>query len=280
MASTQRVVVITGAGSGLGRALALEYAGAGWAVVAADLAPETAEATAEAVRQAGQPATAIACDVRDEAQVQAVASATVTEYGGFDCWINNAGIAAAGTVERMPIDQWQRLLDIDLIGVVRGCRAAIPHLKARGGGHIINVASFAGIANPPAMAAYNVAKAGVIALSETLRVELLANRIGVAVACPSFFRTNLLATSRKLAGEDEKAAAPQMEKISARLMDASSFTAEDVARAIHSAMQRGRFLVLMKPDRPRWLIKRASPELFFRLVAKTTAAFVKPPRDG
>lgn len=276
--SDSSTVVITGAGSGLGRALALRYAREGWAVAVLDLSVDTAEATAQAVREAGGRAMAAAADVRDEDSLAAAAERAAAELGPIGAWVNNAGIASAGTVEDAPIAQWQGVLDINLLGVVRGARVAIPHLRAAGGGHIANVASFAGIANPPAMASYNVAKAGVISLSETLRAELADDGIHVLVACPSFFQTNLVQSSRSVAGDSDMTdAAPQMSVITQRLMERSAFTAEDVADAILGAADAGRFLVIMPPDRTRWLAKRASPELFFRMVLKSTRSFLRKP---
>lgn len=277
MASAQRrSVAITGAGSGLGRALALEYARRGWAVAVLDLDADGAETTAQAVRESGVEALALSADVRDEASLAAAADRAADALGGIHAWVNNAGVAASGTVEQTPMAQWQHVLDIDLLGVVRGARIAIPHLKRTGGGHIANVASFAGIACPPALAAYNVAKAGVIALSETLRAELADDGVHVVVACPSFFRTNLIESSRAMAGDDVPDAAPHMQTVTQKLMDRSDFTAEDVARAMFDAAERGRFLVVMPADRGRWLTKRFAPEFFFRMVRKATRPFLQP----
>lgn len=274
--SNQKAVVITGAGSGLGRALALHYARRGWSVAALDIDRAAAEATAQAVMAEGGDALAEAVDVRDAQAMESAAGAAAERFGQINAWVNNAGIAASGTVDEAPMPQWQAVLDIDLLGVVRGARAAIPWLRRAGGGHIANVASFAGIANPPGMASYNVAKAGVIALSETLRAELAEDDIHVLVACPSFFQTNLLATSRSVAGEDAPEKPLPMEKITEKLMARSSFTADDVAAAMYRAAERGQFLVIMRPDLPRWALKRASPELFFRMVRRATRAFIQP----
>lgn len=274
--SKQKAVVVTGAGSGLGRALALHYARQGWSVAALDIDRAAAEATAQAVMAEGGDAIAEAVDVRDAQAVEAAAAAAAERFGRLDAWVNNAGIASSGTVADAPMSQWQAVLDIDLLGVVRGARASIPWLREAGGGHITNVASFAGIANPPGMASYNVAKAGVIALSETLRAELADDNIHVVVACPSFFKTNLLATSRSVAGEAAPDKPQAMEKITEKLMARSSFTAEDVAAAMYRAAERGQFLVVMRPDLPRWALKRASPELFFKMVRRATHAFIQP----
>ena len=114
-------------------------------------------------------ALALPCDVTSEESVAAAAKRLQQDWGGVDVLVNNAGVATAGTVLDSPLEQWRWVLDINLLGCVRGARAVIPMLTAQRSGHIVNIASFAGIANPPAMASYNAAKAAVISLSETLR---------------------------------------------------------------------------------------------------------------
>lgn len=269
-------VFITGAGSGLGKALALRYAREGWRVAATDVKLESVEQTLQEVQAAGGSGFAMACDVTSGESFAAAAARLRSEWGGVDVAINNAGVATKGTVEESPLEQWQWVLNINLLGCVRGARAVIPLMKAQGGGHIVNVASFAGIANPPAMASYNASKAAVISLSETLRHELEPDGIGVSVACPTFFKTNLIASSRSSPGGKDDNAAPQMEKIVQRLMEKSSFTAETVADLIFAAVRERRFLVLAQADdRRQVLMKRLSPEMYHRMVQKSTAKFMQ-----
>jgi len=266
-------IFITGAGSGLGKALALRFAREGWRVAATDLKLDTVEQTLKEVVEAGGSGLAMACDVTSEDSFATVAARLKSEWGGVDVLVNNAGVATKGTVEEASIEQWQWVLNINLLGCVRGSRAVIPLMKAQRSGHIVNIASFAGIANPPAMASYNAAKAAVISLSETLRHEVEDDGIGVSVACPTFFKTNLIASSRD-AGHDDSAA-PQMEKIVQRLMEKSSFTADTVAGLIFDAVREKRFLVLAQADdRRQVLIKRLSPEMYHRMVQKATAKFM------
>jgi NAD(P)-dependent dehydrogenase (short-subunit alcohol dehydrogenase family) len=275
MNSTPQRIFITGAGSGLGRALALRYAAAGWRIAVTDRDLASAEQTLAQVQAAGGSGFAMACEVTSEESFAAVAARLESEWGGVDVLVNNAGVATKGTVAEAPLEQWQWVLNINLLGCVRGARAVIPLLKRQRSGHIVNIASFAGIANPPAMASYNVAKAGVISLSETLRHELEPDGIGVSVACPTFFKTNLIATSRDAPGAD-KDAAPQMDKIVQRLMEKSSFTADTVAGLIFDSVRERRFLVLASADDKRQvLIKRLSPEMYFRMVQKSTAKFMQ-----
>lgn len=271
-----RRALITGAGSGLGRALALQAAAAGWRVACTDMRVETAEATAAQIVAAGGTALALAHNITDDVQWAQVVEQVRQAWGGIDLLINNAGVATAGTVAESPLEQWQWVLDINLLGCVRGARAMMPLLSAQQGGHIVNIASFAGIANPPAMASYNVSKAAVISLSETLRFELAPLAVGISVACPSFFKTALMETSEASAPGSGHNSAPQVQKIVGRLMQKATVTADDVAADILAAVDSNRFLVITHPDaRQRYHLKRVAPELYFRMARKATAKFLE-----
>ncbi len=271
----ERRALVTGGASGLGRAVARRLAGDGWRVAIADIDPAAAE---EARAELGEPALSLCLDVRSEDDWAAVVARLDQAWGGVDLLVNSAGVASSGTVEQTPIAQWQWVLDINLMGTVKGCRAVIPGMKARGVGHLANVASFAGIANPPSMASYNAAKAAVISLSETLRQELHADGIGVSVACPAFIKTPLMESSRRLAptGSRGMAQDSRMEAIVRHLMETSGVTAADFADDLYDAIRSGRFLVIVHRD-ARWraLVKRLAPEFFFREVRRTTAKFLK-----
>ncbi len=230
-AAAARRVLITGAGSGLGRACALAFAARGARVAVTDMRVDAALETAELLKATGGTSLSHVLDVTSEESFATAVASVNAAWGGIDVLINNAGVATAGTVEEAPIKQWEWVLNINLLGCVRGSRAVIPTMKAQDGGHIVNVASFAGIANPPAMASYNAAKAAVISLSETLRFELHPT-IGVSVACPSFFKTDLVNTSRVQLAQGEQPPAPQMMKIVERMMEKASVTSEDVAKEI------------------------------------------------
>ncbi len=280
MSSTERVlrdqrVLVTGAGSGLGRALALKFASDGWRVACSDLRAETAHGTASAITAAGGTALALSHDVTNDTSWEQVIAQIQQAWNGLDVLVNNAGVATAGTVAESPLQQWQWVLDINLLGCVRGVRAVVPLLTAQQGGHVVNVASFAGIANPPAMASYNVSKAAVISLSETLRFELEPLGVGVSVACPSFFKTALMETSEANAPGGTHSSAPQVQKIVGRLMQKATVTAEDVAADIVDAVNRNRFLVITHPDaRQRYHLKRVAPEFYFRMARKMTSKFL------
>ncbi|HEX4870583.1 MAG TPA: SDR family NAD(P)-dependent oxidoreductase, partial [Moraxellaceae bacterium] len=166
-------VLITGAASGLGRALALAWARRGARLVIADLNAERGAESVALCRAAGAAdAVFRLLDVRREADFAAAAEWLEREWAGVDVVVNNAGVAGGGRFEGIDEADWQWMLDINLMGVVRGCRAFTPLFKRQDGGQFVNIASMAGLLNPPSMSNYHVAKAGVIALSETLAVEL------------------------------------------------------------------------------------------------------------
>lgn len=268
-------ILITGAASGLGRALALRFARAGWKVAATDRDEAGARNTLGELQALGATGLAARLDVTSEDSFAAAMAQVEQAWGGLDVLVNNAGVGSSGTVADAPLAQWQWVLDINLLGCVRGSRAVIPLLAKQRGGHIVNVASFAGIGNPPGMASYNVAKAGVISLSESLRFELDSDGIGVTVVCPEFFKTNLLQTSKAAAPAGTTVSSGAAEKITARLMDKSSFTADDLAADIYNAVMDNTFLVIApKQARQRYHLKRIAPEWYFRKAREATAKFL------
>lgn len=272
-AAAQRVV-ITGAGSGLGRAIALAFAAQSARIAVTDRDLDGAADTLKAVEAAGGSGFVQSLDVTREADFAVLAERLALDWGGLDVLVNNAGVATAGTVAESDLAQWQWVLDINLLGCVRGVRALAPLMTAQQSGHIVNVASFAGIANPPALASYNAAKAAVISLSETLRFEMTPHGVGVTVACPSFFKTRLLETSRQHAGDDVPAV--PMEGIVGRLMAKASVTADDVARDIVEAVGHHTFMVISHSDARRlYHLKRLSPSLYFKMARKATAGFLR-----
>lgn len=196
-------------------------------------------------------------DVTDEDSLVAAREWLEAEWDGLDVLVNNAGVAAAGRIERISREDWDWILDINLMGVVRGCRVFVPVFKRQGYGHIVNIASMAGLLNVPVMSSYNVTKAGVVALSETLRFELEPWSIHTTVVCPSFFRTNL--------HEGLRTPEPGMVETVDRLLEGSPISADDIATMIRDAVARKRFMVLPhRQGRKAWFFKRHLPWLFNR----------------
>lgn len=263
---TESTVLITGAGSGLGRALARRYAAAGFAVCAADIREDRARETVAAL--GGDPHWANACDIGSDASMEALRDAVHARWPRLDVLVNNAGVASGGSLLDAPMEEWQWMLNLNLLGVVRGCRLFAPGMAAAGGGAIVNVASFAGLAGAPGLMTYSVAKAGVVALSESLRAELHDKGVQVSVVCPSFFRTNLTENFR---------GHPKMLGVANQLMDHARESADDIAAAVFAQAQAGRFLVLpTRAEAWRWRLKRFLPGTYFRILLKVAGPRVGP----
>ena len=188
-----QVAVITGAGSGIGRASALAFAEEGARVLVADLNAASAAETVEQVRAAGAEAEPSTVDVTNAGQVEAMVQRAVDRFGRIDVLFNNAGLPQAFTPFEDSTDAlYDRIMDVNVRGVFYGCRAAIPRMKAQGGGVILNTASTAGIRPRPGLAVYNASKAAVICLTKTLAVELAPHRIRVVSICPVATDTPML----------------------------------------------------------------------------------------
>ncbi|HEY4122117.1 MAG TPA: SDR family NAD(P)-dependent oxidoreductase [Byssovorax sp.] len=253
--------VVTGAGSGIGRAFALQFARRRGAVLCSDIDLVKAEETAHLVEAAGATrAAAVRCDVARAEQVAELAEQADARIGGTDVIVNNAGVGVAGAVGDVPLDDWRWLMDINLWGVIYGCHVFVPRLKRQAQGHVINVASAAGIVSGPRMGPYNVAKAGVISLSETLSGELASSGVGVTVLCPTFIKTNILNASR---GDD-----PGGKKVAQHLMDTAKLDADDVARITLEHADRDALYCLPQADAKLvWRLKRLDPTAFYKRLA-------------
>jgi NAD(P)-dependent dehydrogenase (short-subunit alcohol dehydrogenase family) len=259
-------ILITGGGSGFGRALAEIYAGRGDRVLVTDLAP-TAVVAKASVAGHGEVAY-LQLDVRDDEAWRAARDWVVERWGGLDMLINNAGVATGGRIDVLPMAEWQRLVDIDLLGVVRGCQTFTPLFKQQRSGRIVNVASLAGLVHAPHMSAYNAVKAGVVALSETLLFELSPYSIGVSVVCPSFFRTNLhksvpttdpaLAKTAKTLIAKSPRSANTVAKRTVRALDKERFMVRPHAEAVVVATAKHLATPLYHPTM-KWLARRLDP---------------------
>lgn len=186
------VAIVTGGASGIGRALAEELARRGAEVVVADLQAELAAEVAAAIRSAGGRASAETLDVTDADAFQALVQASHLRAGRLDYLFNNAGIAVGGEVHEHTLEDWRRVIDVDLMGVVYGVNAAYPLMIEQGFGHIVNTASIAGLAPTPMAGAYTTAKHGVVGLSLAMELEALAFGVRVSVLCPGVIRTPIL----------------------------------------------------------------------------------------
>lgn len=250
-------VVITGAGSGLGRAMALALARKGCRIGIADINPEGAAETLDMVGREGGSGEAFRIDVSKPDEVEVMADYFFREWGGVDLLINNAGVASVGFVGDIKLEDWQWLFGISFWGMIYGCHSFIPRMKAQGGGHILNVSSAAGLFCLMEMAPYNTAKAAIIALSETLKWELSPDKIGVTVLCPTFFDTHLL---------DNMRYTDKFECDFARsTFEHARMTADEVAAKAVRAVEKGKlYCIPQGTGKLFWGVKRISPSLFSR----------------
>ncbi len=266
----QKRLFITGGASGLGRALALRYARDGWRVCIADLNDERGEATRlELVAAGAGEALYRHADVTREQDLQAIADELAQRWNGIDVLVNNAGVAQAGAIEDVTLSDWQWIIDINLLGVVRGCKIFTPMFKRQGSGHIVNIASMAGLLDVPRMASYNVTKAAVVALSGTLEQELMADGIRVSVVCPSFFQTNLEETMR--------ATDPGLKKMMGKLLASGKLSADDIAERIFRGVAKQDMHILPHAAGERlWLSKRYLPHSLYSRMFQRSMVRMKP----
>ncbi|WP_369029086.1 SDR family oxidoreductase [Streptomyces adonidis] len=243
-----QLVLVTGAGSGIGRATAFAFAEAGARVVAVDRDAEGAARTAELARLIGAPeAWAEVVDVTDEQAMEKLAEKVATEYGVVDVLVNNAGIGLSGSFFDTTPEDWRKVLDVNLWGVIHGCRLFGKQMAERGqGGHIVNIASAAAYQPSKALPAYSTSKAAVLMLSECLRAELAGQGIGVSAICPGFVNTNITTTARFTGVDAEEQARRQ--KRTARLYGLRNYPPEKVASAILRAVVRNEAVAPVTPE--------------------------------
>ncbi len=243
-----QLVLVTGAASGIGRATAFAFAEAGARVVAVDRDGEGAARTADMARLVGAPEAWAECvDVSDEQAMEKLAAKVAAEYGIVDVLVNNAGIGLSGAFLDTTAEDWKKVLDVNLWGVIHGCRVFGKQMADRGqGGHIVNTASAAAYLPSRTLPAYSTSKAAVLMLSQCLRAELASKSIGVSAICPGIVNTNITATSR-FAGVDEAEEKRRQER-SSRLYGLRNFPPEKVADAILRAVVRDEAVVPVTPE--------------------------------
>jgi len=266
--SRDAAAVITGAGSGIGAAFATELARRGGRIVCSDIDENAARTTADAIIGGGGSALPVRCDVTRIDDVQRMATEAQAWFSGPPTLvINNAGVAAGGTpIGEASLDDWSWVLGINLWGPINGCHVFTPILRGAGYsgqlGGIINVASAAAFGAAPGMAAYNVSKAGVLSLSETLAAELSGTGVAVTVLCPTFVKTSIVESGR---------ITEQSTQLADRLMRWTGFSPERVARTCLDTLDRGGLYCMPQPDaRIGWGIKRFTPTVYTRAVGLAT----------
>jgi NAD(P)-dependent dehydrogenase (short-subunit alcohol dehydrogenase family) len=250
-----KVAVITGGASGIGRALAERFAAEGMKIVIADIDEVAMRAVEVQLAEGGTEVLTQVCDTSLEAEVQALADAAMSRFGGAHVLCNNAGVIGKGDAWRSPIAVWDWVIGINLYGVIHGVRAFLPIMEDQGEGHIVNTASMAGLVALPGAAPYNVTKTGVVALSEGLYLELKAtgSPVRVSALCPGFVKTNLAKGQKwteRLGSEPGAAQTPMAQMMDAVLAQGveEGIEATDVADQVVDAIRTERFWILTHPE--------------------------------
>lgn len=237
-----RVAVVTGAGSGIGRATSEALARAGCNLALVDISPTAVEETATTIRSLGRHASTHVVDVRDADALAALPAAVVDAHGACHILVNNAGVTSAGPFEDESLDDLRWIVDINVWGVLHGCRAFLPMLQQADEAHIVNMSSMVGLLGLPHNVSYSLTKGAVRAFSEALRAELVATQVGVTVVFPGAIHTNITAGAR--GGQAARLAEMGQSRLAPYVMRPPSA----VARRIVSAIERDRARVVVGPD--------------------------------
>jgi len=242
-----KVVVVTGAASGIGLALASKFGAEGMKVVMADIEAPALETAAASLPSSVERITVI-CDVSRGEQIEDLRAAAIDAFGAVHVVCNNAGVGGGGAMADMNVDDWKWVIDVDLWSVIHGVRVFLPGLVEQGEGHIVNTASVAGLFSAPFMGPYNIAKYGVVALSETLSSELRMQQspVGVSVLCPSWVKTRIASSARNKPGASAEDA-DMLAGIVQPLID-SGMDPDEVADEVVQAVKDGRFWIITHDD--------------------------------
>jgi NAD(P)-dependent dehydrogenase (short-subunit alcohol dehydrogenase family) len=249
-----KVAIVTGGASGIGRALCEELGRRGAAVVPADINAEGAAEVASVIKAAGGRARPARVDVSQAAQVQKLVDDTVSEHGRLDYIFNNAGVAVLGDMRDMEVEHWRRALDVNLWGVIHGTMSAYRVMVGQGSGHIVNTASAAGLMPTPFLAAYSASKHAVVGLSTSLRAEAADLGVKVSVVCPGSIRTRMAATATYLK--------VNREALLARMADVKKMDASKCAQIILRGVARNKAVITVTGTvRLAWWLQRIHPPL-------------------
>ena len=255
-------VVLTGAGSGIGRAAAISFAARGARVAASDLDAARAEETASLIRSEGGDAIGLGVDVSEQTDLEALRDRCLEQFGRLDVVMNNVGVLAMGPPESLPIEAWQRVIDLNLLSIARSNIVFLPHLLAAGKGHIVNTSSASGLlAYGFDRLPYVSTKHAVVGLSEALALYLAPKGIGLTCVCPSGVITNIL-EQITVYGEATTPRAPQHPLVNP----------DEVGELVADAVTAGTFLVVTAPEIHHELQERAAdPEAYMqRMIGEQT----------
>lgn len=259
-----KVAIVTGAGSGIGRALAMELAGRGATVVACDLNSERIEKTRDEIESKGGKVEAVALSVCDHGAVKRMVDDAHDKHGRIDFIFNNAGIAVGAEVCDTCIDDWKEVLDVNLFGVINGIDAAYPIMVKQGSGHIVNTASIEGLVPFPGTVSYVASKHAVVGISGALRIEAERHGVNVSAVCPGLVHTAIF--------EDARMVNIEREKVVGHMTRLPGQTPEQCARNILKGVQKNKPIIMITfLAKALYLMQRVSPSLtlkFMRYMAK------------
>ncbi|HEV7505906.1 MAG TPA: SDR family oxidoreductase [Thermoanaerobaculia bacterium] len=259
------VAMVTGGASGIGKALCEELGRRHARVVVTDLQEEGARAVAEGIVKAGGRATSAVLDVRDAAAFERLLDDTLAAHGRLDYLFNNAGLAAVGEAQSLPLDVWRRVLDVNLWGVIHGATAAYARMVRQGSGHIVNIASLAGLAGAALSSPYSASKFGVVGLSLTLRAEGADLGVKVSAVCPAYIKSAIFDNSTYVDATQE----------GLRALIPFKFLEVDVAvRKLLQGVERNRPIIVFPfYARLLWWLTRLRPQIGVDVNRKTARAF-------
>jgi NAD(P)-dependent dehydrogenase (short-subunit alcohol dehydrogenase family) len=261
----ERVAIVTGGASGIGKALAAELVDRGATVLIADIAGDRAKDSAEELSRRGSgTAVASELDVRDAEAVQALVDSAYADYGRLDLIMNNAGIAVGGAVHELTLEHWDRIIDVNLRGVIHGVHAAYPRMKERGTGQILNTASLAGLTEPPMMAPYVATKHAVVGLTLSLRTEAAMYGVKVSALCPGFVDTPLLDNANP---DLPKTEAGRTARQAAMRLQRKLYQPEALAKDIVAGLAANKPLIIAPASaRGIYRMRRFAPGLLERVI--------------
>jgi NAD(P)-dependent dehydrogenase (short-subunit alcohol dehydrogenase family) len=262
-----KVAIVTGGGSGIGRGISKELASRGAKVVVADLNTAGAEETVAAIRAGGGSAKAVKLDVRAPDEVHSVIDKTCAEFGKLDYMFNNAGIGLVGKFEDLELDHWKQIVDINLWGVIYGSMYAYRVMMKQGSGHIVNTASLAGL-TPSGGAPYPTTKYGVVGLTLSLRIEAALHGIKASVVCPGFIKTPIFDTSVDISNQFTE------EEKNEFLSKFKMASPEECARQIMKGIAKNRAIIpVTSLAWTFWRVNRLFPEFVLKVIIKQTKKF-------
>jgi NAD(P)-dependent dehydrogenase (short-subunit alcohol dehydrogenase family) len=254
-----KVAIITGAGSGIGKGLAEELSRRGAFVVVSDVNAERVEKTAQGIENSGGRVSSSILDVSDYDSVRKMIDDTFAVHGRIDYIFNNAGVAVVGPAHHFSIDDWRKVIDINLKGVVNGVATAYPLMVRQGFGHIINTASIEGLAPLTFSASYVASKYGVVGLTSALRIEGAAHGVKVSAVCPGYVKTSMFKDFKVIKIDRQKLIPPNW----------SGVTPEECAKIILRGVEQNRaFIVVTMFAKILWILNRISPDLVIWLMKR------------